>query len=274
MVSSVQTSTVKRLYVDEGLSRDKIALMLGLPHSIITNALRRAEVQIRPPRTPQIVTELTTSTPGPSRIGYEGSHIVARHQIRLTLRLAYLLGWIIGDGYVNRREIDAIVSLRECEILEPPFKRLLMRFGSVFVVPRHGTHIIRCNSTKLARVFCTAEGDRYWRNIDFILSSPRFAAAFLAGLWDADGGIFHEANGAFRAHLYSSNVRLVERVVRALMNLFGIEATVYKRRTSTLPSNSRILARSDRFDLYIPARSNNLWAQHIGKNMILPWKRP
>jgi hypothetical protein len=87
MVSRVDPVAVRGLYVEEGLSRDKISQILGVNHSIIT------------------------------------------------LNLAYLLGWIIGDGYANRREIDAIVSLRESKLVEPLLKSLLERFCTVFVVP-------------------------------------------------------------------------------------------------------------------------------------------
>jgi len=190
MVSQTEARSIIRLYVEEGLSRDKIALILGLPHSRITNALRKSGIKMRPPRTPIIVTELTISNPPPPRIESWENQVVVRHQIRLTRKLAYLLGWIVGDGYSNRREIDAIVSLRERKLIEHPVKALLARFGTILVVPRNGALIIRCLSTELARVLCTATGQRYWRNVDLILEFRRYTASFIAGFWDADGGVF------------------------------------------------------------------------------------
>jgi hypothetical protein len=274
MAGNADARTVKRLYVEEGLSRDRMALRLGVPRHVITSTLRRSGVEIRPPITPSIVTELTTSNPLPPRILSCGGKVIVRHQVRLTTRLAYVLGWIIGDGYVNRREIDAIVSLRELTFIEPFVRAVLERHGKVYVVPRHGTHIFRCDSTKLARVLCTAAGQRYWKNIDFVLDSPRFASAFIAGFWDADGGVFHESNGVFRAHLYNSNLVLLEKVASALIRHFGIEVKVYKRKTSKSPPTSKIQAQSDRFDLYVPVKGNTQWANRIGRRMLLPWKRP
>jgi LAGLIDADG DNA endonuclease family protein len=273
MISS-QARTIIRLYVQEGLSRDKIALKLDLPHSTITDTLRKSGVKMRPPRTPTIVSELTISKPRPPLIENLKGQVIVRHQIRLTKKLAYLLGWIVGDGYSNRREIDAIVSLRECRLIEPFAKGLLSRFGKILVVPRNGTHIIRCSSTKLARVLCTATGQRHWKNVDFILESPSFAAAFIAGLWDADGGIFRESSGAFRAHLYSSNLLLLERIADALSKQFRIEVTIYKRKTNEFSPDSKIHEQSDRFDLYVQAEGNNRWAKYIGRLMLLPWKMP
>jgi len=126
----------------------------------------------------------------------------------------------------------------------------------------------------LARVFCTPSGQRYWKNVDFILQSPKFAPMFIAGFWDADGGVFHEANGVFRAHLYNSRLELLDKIAGALKRHLGIEVTVYKRKPNKSPADTKIHARSDRYDLYVPVRSNNLWASHIGRHMLLPWKRP
>lgn len=274
MVSQTEARAIIRLYVEEGLSRDKIALILGLPHSRITNTLRKSGIKMRPPRTPIIVSELTISNPPPPRIESWENQVVVRHQIRLTRKLAYLLGWIVGDGYSNRREIDAIVSLRERKPIEPPVKALLARFGTILVVPRNGALIIRCLSTELARVLCTATGQRYWKNVDFILEFRRYAASFIAGFWDADGGVFREANGSFRAHLYNSNLFLLEKAADALSRHFGIEVTLYKRKTNEFPVGPKIHQQSDRFDLYVQSGGNNRWARHIGTQMLLPWKKP
>jgi len=229
---------------------------------------------MRPPRTPIIVSELTMAVPHPPRIESLEGQVMARHQIRLTTKLAYSLGWIVGDGYANRREIDAIVSLRERKFIEPSVKAFLECFGKVLVVPRNGAHIIRCSSTELARLLCTATGQRFWKNVEFILERAKFAEAFIAGFWDADGGLFHEANGSFRAHLYNSNLFLLEKVADALSNHFGIEVTIYKRKTNEFSLYSKIHDQSDRFDLYVQSKGNNRWARHIGRHMLLPWKMP
>jgi hypothetical protein len=147
-MTSSRARTIVRLYVAKGLSRDKIADMLGLPHSAITNTLRKSGVKMRPPRTPIMVTELTFSKAHHLRIGSLEGRVVIRHQVRLNTKLAYSLGWIVGDGHANRREIDAIVSVRERKLIEPSVKAVLERFGKVLIVPRSGVHIIRCSSTK------------------------------------------------------------------------------------------------------------------------------
>jgi len=173
-----------------------------------------------------------------------------KHQIKLTRRLAYTLGWILGDGYVNKREIDAIVSLREQSLIEPLVRPGLERFGTVFVVPRNGALILRCNSTLLSRALCSPNGIKYLDNVDIILHSARYASAFIAGFWDADGGIHRETSGTVRAHLYNSRLYLLERIAVALQTLYGIETTIYKRKKNKRYSNSKIHQRLDRFDLY------------------------
>ncbi|MDV3278734.1 MAG: hypothetical protein LYZ69_09785 [Nitrososphaerales archaeon] len=274
MIGKVDARTIKDLYVDEGLPRDIIARRLGLSNTFVTRSLRQSGVEIRPKRTPTIVTELVTSAPHSPRIVIDRGQVVVKHQIRLTMKLAYTLGWILGDGYANRREVDAIVSERERSLIEPVVKRVLKRFGNVYVVPRHGVFIIRCNSTVLSRSLCSYKGARYWENIDFILQSQMYARSLIAGFWDADGGVYREANGTLRAHLYNSNLLLLDKIADAMQTMYGIEVAIYKRKDSENSSSSKIHARLDRFDLYVKARSNRLWTRHISRLMLLPWKKP
>jgi hypothetical protein len=248
--------------------------MLGIPHSAVTNALRDSGVKMRPQRNPVIVTELSLTNPHHPRIERVQTGVVVRNQVRLTPKLAYLMGWIVGDGYANKREIDAIVSLRERKIIEPIVIRLLSQFGKILVVPRHGALIVRCLSTKLARVLCTPTGKRFWTNVGMVPQSRRFAAWFIAGFWDADGGVFHEDNGAFRAHLYNSNLPLLRKISRALKRHFGITVRLYKRKRNSESSLAKIHQRSDRFDLYVRASSNQQWKRFIAVHMTLPWKKP
>jgi hypothetical protein len=133
--------TIKRLYLDEGLSRTAIAGRLGVPHSFVTKSLSQSSVDMRPQKTPTIVTELVTSEPHRPRTVMDKGRPIMKCQIRLTLELTYTLGWILGDGYANKREIDAIVSLREQLLNEPLVRRELERFGKVFVVPRRSCQV-------------------------------------------------------------------------------------------------------------------------------------
>jgi intein/homing endonuclease len=200
--------------------------------------------------------------------------VLAKCQIRLTAELAYVLGWILGDGYVNKREVDAIVSLREQSLIEPVVRRELERFGTVFVVPRHGTLVIQCNCTLLSRALCSPRGARYWENVDFILRLPKYASAFIAGFWDADGGIYRESNGTVRSHLYNSRLHVLNKIADSMQTLYGIETMIYKRKKNNNSSTSKIHQRLDRFDLYVRARSNKRWARQISRFMLLPWKKP
>ena len=174
---------------------------------------------MRPQITPTIVSELVTSNPNHPRIVMDKGQPILKCQIRLTLELAYTLGWIVGDGYANKKEIDAIVYLRERSLIESFVRRELERFGTVFVVPRHGVLLVRCNSTLLSRVLCSPKGIWYWENVDFVLRSGRYASAFIAGFWDADGGIYRETNGTVRTHLYNSDLLLLDKIAQAMLTL-------------------------------------------------------
>ena len=266
-------TTIRHLYVIEGLSRDTTARRLRVSNSLVTESLRKTRVEIRPKRTPTIIAELVTTTPRPPRILLEAGQVIAKHQVRLTVKLAYMLGWILGDGYANRREIDAIVSERERSLIEPFVREIMKHFGSIYVVPRHGAYLIRCNSTVLSRLLCSPSGTRHWKNVDFVLRSPKYAAAFIAGFCDADGGVYYEADGTPRIHMYNSNLLLLERIANTLHKVYGIGVTIYKRKENSYSPGSAIHQRFDRFDLYIQAGSNRLWARQIARSTILPWKK-
>lgn len=108
-------------------------------------------------------------------------------------------------------------------------------FGSIYVVPRHGAYLTRCNSTVLSRLLCSPKGTRYWKKIDFVLRSPKYAAALIAGFWDADGGIYHEASGTPRIHLYNSNFFLLDRIADTLQTIYGIGYHLQTERKQGFP---------------------------------------
>jgi LAGLIDADG-like domain len=266
--------TIKRLYLDEGLSRTAIARRLHIPSSFVTKSLSQSGVDMRPQITPTIVSELVKSRPHRPHIVMDKGQPILKCQIRLTLELAYTLGWIVGDGYANKREIDAIVSLRERSLIESFVTRELERFGTVFVVPRSSVLLVRCNSTMLSRILCSPRGTWYWENVDFVLHSRKYASAFIAGFWDADGGIYRETNGTVRTHLYNSDLLLLNKIAHALQSLYGIETRIYKRKKNKDDPSSKIHQRLDRFDLYVRSKSNDRWGRYIARFMLLPWKKP
>lgn len=266
-------ATIKYLYLRQGLSRDGVAKRLHVSRSLIATSLHNSRIKLRPRRTPSTVTTIVTKAPHAPRITMEGERVVVQHQVRLTRRLAYTLGLVLGDGYVNKREIDAIISAREQPLIEPIVRRELERFGHVFTITRFGTLIIRCNSTLLARALCSPNGKRYYSNIDFILHSHRYASSFITGFWDADGGKYREPNGTTRAHLYNSRPHNLEKIAVALQTLYAIETTIYKRAKNKCYASSGIHQRLDRFDLYVRAKSNKSWLHNIANLVVLPWKK-
>jgi hypothetical protein len=210
---------------------------------------------MRPQRATPFNTELVVSKARLPRIVLVNGQPVKKFQVRLDRKLSYALGWVLGDGYVNTREIDAIVSSRERDIMEPFLRSVLERFGKVFVVGRHGVYIIRCNSTVLSRVLCSSDGERYRDNIETILDSRIYAAYLIAGFWDADGGCYVDKTHNARAHLWNSNLVLLDKVAEVLENSYGIQTTIYKRSEYDSAPFTGIRRKSEHFDLYVHAKS-------------------
>ncbi len=159
---------------------------------------------------------------------------------------------------------------REREIMEPIIEEEIGHFGKVTKAERNGL-LLSSSSRMLSRILSTYEGNQNWENIDVILSSPRFACNLIAGLWDADGGVYRERSGQLRIHLYNSDLRLLDEIAESLYKVYAIETALYKRPANS--PESRILTRSDRFDLYVIASSNATWVRTIGTRMFLPWKK-
>ena len=93
----------------------------------------------------------------------------------------------------------------------------------------------------------------------------------IAGLWDADGSVYRERSGQLRIRLYNSDLRLLDKIAESLHKVYAIETALYRRAANS--PESRILSRSDRFDLYVIASSNIAWVRSIGTKMFLPWKK-
>lgn len=262
---------IKILYVEQGLSRDTVAKKLGVPASLVSRSLRDAGIPLRPQKAPFLLPEIVTHQPDNPKTMILKGQPVLRVQIRLDRRIAYLVGWLLGDGSVNGREAIAILSSQERKIVEPHIRPVMERFGSVFVVRRFGCFLLRCTSSILARLLSDFQGRRSFDNVNRILCTKAYAGYLVAGLWDADGSVYTERSGK-RIHLYNSNLDLLDKVAEALEQLYKISSTIYKRKEYA-ETSSNIRGRRDRFDLYVRAESNEKWLNFIGRHMIIPWKK-
>ncbi len=185
--------------------------------------------------------------------------------------LAHYLGWLTGDGCEGRNGTLTTVygSAEEQQTILPQHQTLLASLnGDRKPKPSHqanGTLQLRLTHPALTRFFETL-GVSPKRAADKIVpkavydAPPEILAAFLRGLFDADGCV-HDSSHYRYVGLGSSSRTLLLGVQR-LLTSFGVFARLYQTRTADA---SRPGAFTDpMFDLRISGESIETFARAIG----------
>lgn len=140
-------------------------------------------------------------------------------------KLAAILGYVLGDGWIQERRVGFVIATEEME-LEPPLVGL---FEEVFgVTPnrqkaRHHTVYYQVDRTPIARWL---QGLRVKRVPDSILKSRNsVVSSFLRWLYEADGSCFAGGRGRTAISLRSSEIELL-RDVQVLLLRWGIHSRV------------------------------------------------
>ncbi len=148
----------------------------------------------------------------------------------VNVKLAEILGYLLGDGWVREKEAGFVVAEPEKDVLEP----LLQKCRKLFKLEPHVTRRLR-SDRKVPLYYCyLSSGDvannllflREKRVPDLILQSGnKVAAAFLKWLFEADGTVFNKGRGRRVVGLKSKNIELL-RDVQALLLRFSIHSRI------------------------------------------------
>lgn len=140
-------------------------------------------------------------------------------------RLAGLMGYILGDGWVRDRRVGYVVAREELDLVP----QLASAFKAVFGVvpkalpPKDSVLHFDVNRTHISRMLW---GLRVKRVPDVILRSRNSVVrAFLRLLYEADGSCFTKGRGRTSVSLRSSEIELL-RDVQALLLRWGIHSRV------------------------------------------------
>ncbi|MFQ5990193.1 MAG: LAGLIDADG family homing endonuclease, partial [Candidatus Methylomirabilales bacterium] len=140
-------------------------------------------------------------------------------------KLAGILGYVLGDGWIQERRVGFVIAAEEME-LEPALVGL---FEEVFgVTPnrqraRHNTVYYQVDRTPIARWL---QGLSVKRVPDSILKSRNsVVSSFLRWLYEADGSCFASGRGRTAITLRSSEIELL-RDVQVLLLRWGIHSRV------------------------------------------------
>jgi ribonucleoside-diphosphate reductase alpha chain len=203
---------------------------------------------------------------------------------RWTPEFAHYLGWMVGDGFVSERlEVAGTVygSAEDQELVMPAHRSLVTSmhggFESQISVQANGTQQLRIGRKAFARYFSAlglSTGRAAHKVVPWTMfqAPPDISAAFLRGLFDADGCARDGADKGRYVGLGSRSEDLV-RGVQRLLTSFGIASRIYTQKRAAKPSFSYVRKNGESvtyasggpgFDLRITARSMARFAELIG----------
>lgn len=183
--------------------------------------------------------------------------------------LAFVLGWFIGDGYLNvndkrawfyfnaEKEEEIAVRIRDILVKHFGIKAELHRYGNQIKLGVRGEayrwleNIVKNNEKRIPEIVYRLK--------------PREIAAFLRGLFSADGYV--DKDMAIRL---TSKSRELLREVQDLLLLFGILSKIYEKpyesefHYTTKNGEERIYRSKGYYELVITNYSRKLFAEKIG----------
>lgn len=145
--------------------------------------------------------------------------------IKLDYNLGFILGWIVGDGYVQEDAINLHFNEKtEKYVVEEIGNYLEKTFGykpNIYV--RNGEMWLRIKKKDLVNIFKEIYKGEILPEIVYY-ANPEFVKGFISGLFSANGYI--DNDGAIR--LTSSRLELLKEIQKLLL-LFGILSKIYER---------------------------------------------
>ena len=203
---------------------------------------------------------------------------------RWTTELAHYLGWMVGDGFVSERlEVAGTVygSAEDQELVLPAHRALVTAmhagFESKINMQANGTQQLRIGRKAFARFFSAlglSTGRAAHKVVPWTMfqAPPDIAAAFLRGLFDADGCVRDGGDKGRYVGLGSRSEELL-RGVQRLLTGFGVASRIYKQKPAAKPSFTYVRKSGESvayasegpgFDLRITARSLSPFAELVG----------
>src|SRR6266542_2613316 len=201
---------------------------------------------------------------------------------------AHLLGWLTGDGCVRRGvrgtpgSTDAAVMVYSQEdqvAFLPRHQRVLSEIVGFTPKPSlqpNGTIQLRSNRTAFVEFLCglgVTTGRAVEKRLPaaVLQAPPEIQAAFLKGLFDADGCAAELANGTKYVGIGSVSVELL-RDVQRLLSCFGVGSRIYTTRQqgdamfeyTTVGGESRTYVGGQLYDLRISGENVQGFASMIG----------
>ena len=185
--------------------------------------------------------------------------------IEITPYLAYLIGFTLGDGNVQKYMVEVFNKDRALrEFIYP----IIKSYGTVMEEERpNGLWRLRLSSIKIADLIRDKNGNRE-DTIDYILRDNNLARQFIAAFWDAEGTVRKQYNHT-HIYLYNTNKQLLDKIGEFLTNK-GIKFTWHSRFDNNriyFYKGRQIISRKPMHRMCVPKPSMLTWVNEIGVHM-------
>lgn len=143
-----------------------------------------------------------------------GKNLEKKLTVQITPDLAYLIGFVLGDGSVQNYMVE--VFNRDVE-LQPNLNQIMKNYGTVTEDKRpNGLWRLRLSSVIIANLIKKNKKTDQ-DTLSYIFKHEKLARAFIAAFWDAEGTVRHQGN-YYHIYLYNTNKRLMRKISNFLMN--------------------------------------------------------
>lgn len=154
--------------------------------------------------------------------------------IKVTPELAYLIGFTLGDGSVQKFMVEVFNKDRR---LRQVLFDYLKPYGSITEEERsNGLWRLRLSSVRIANLIKDKNGIRK-DTMDYIFNNDLLARQFIAAFWDAEGSVLRQIKSNvlyYHIYLYNSNRYLIDKVCSFLKSK-NIKLSLHERMTRDKP---------------------------------------
>lgn len=242
----------------------EIERITGIPDSTLLYWFKKLNIPITRRHIANITLPASTESVIVVDLG-EGAKKIST--IKITPELAYLIGFVLGDGSVQRYMVEVFNKDKK---LRAHLFEFLKSYGSITEDERaNGLWRLRLSSVKVANLIKNENGIRK-DTLNYIFNNNELAKKFIAALWDAEGSVLASEKSYYHICLYNSNKYILNKVENFLTsNNIKFSKVDLKPRVEDYFLNGRqIIPRKTVQRINIFKSSFSKWAKEIGVNLL------
>lgn len=240
----------------------EIENITGIPDSTLEHWFKRLGIS---PIRHHIITKSFPSNKDSESIVSKDGVTYKSATIKITPELAYVIGFVLGDGSVQQYQIE--VFNKDKNLRKILFNHL-KSYGYITEEEREdGLWRLRLSNGRIANLIKDNNEIRK-DTLDYIFNNNELAQQFIAAFWDAEGTARQQGN-YYHIYLYNSNSFLLDRICNFLKSK-NVKFSILNEKSRNEPyflNNRQIFPRKLVQRISIPKISRINWIKEIGIHM-------